>query len=120
MSATSRAFQSAVTVLFAVAFAPTARAQIQASEAYTLTQVMDSVAITIDGYRPSARGRTIYGGVVPLAEDLYTWGESYEGELVQVMGSMIWEMTRQNGRVASLEIRDTPGDELWLTGTRLP
>jgi hypothetical protein len=52
-------------MVLAAATAPTASAQIQASEAYTLTQVMDSVTITIAGARPSARGRTIYGGVVP-------------------------------------------------------
>ncbi len=298
MSATRRALPWTLAIAFAAATAPTASAQIQVSEKFTLTQVMDSVTITIEGYRPSARGRTIYGGVVPweaswvagarepttievgrefsindtkvpagkytmwvmprqespwllildprtdlnhwsdpdstdgqyfthltvtpvdrvetltwsigdirgygstasmtwgdrrvefglrltseyelavsdadaapllgeyaasfpdtsgawmdriaithedgvlrlrfagrdaeewteenvmilvpLGEDLYTWGESYEGELVQIMSGMIWEMTRQDGRVATFEIRGTPDDELWLTGTRLP
>lgn len=65
MSATRGVLQSALAIAFALVAAPPASAQIQASEAYTLTQVMDSVTITIAGARPSARGRTIYGGVVP-------------------------------------------------------
>lgn len=45
-------------------------AQLQVSEKYSLMQVIDGVEITIMGSRPTMRGRTIYGDVVPWNE---TW-----------------------------------------------
>lgn len=40
------------------------QAQVQLSESFTLTQVVDGIPITLKGARPNARGRTIYGKVV--------------------------------------------------------
>lgn len=46
-------------------FAAPLAAQVQMSEKYTLTQVIDSVEIRLTGARPNVRGRTIFGDVVP-------------------------------------------------------
>lgn len=53
-------------VLAALALAPRdARAQIHASERATVSQTIDGTTLTLEYHRPSARGRELFGGIVP-------------------------------------------------------
>ncbi|MEM7414576.1 MAG: DUF2911 domain-containing protein [Gemmatimonadota bacterium] len=64
---THRTLIGAAAVVALVAGAPAhADAQIRASERGSVTQTLDGTTITIDYSRPSARGRELFGDVVPL------------------------------------------------------
>lgn len=57
-------------VLLVTTISAPATAQLQLSERFALTQVIDSVNVTLRGYRPNARGRDIFGKTVK-------WGRSW-------------------------------------------
>lgn len=59
-------FAAAMAAAALAATTDTTEAQIRASERGSVTQTLDGTTITVDYARPSARGREIFGGVVPF------------------------------------------------------
>lgn len=55
--------------------------------------------------------------LVPAGPDLFTWGITYNGELVQHISSAVWEFWREDGNT-NFEVRYFPSDRLWMSGTR--
>jgi len=95
----------AVTLLTTLAAPTIACAQIRASEHFTLTQRVSTTTITIDGDRPVARGRKLFGdgGVVK-------WGE------VWTPGAN-WATTIEVDRDVTIDGKALPKGKysLWLT-----
>lgn len=65
MRASRSPWPSALVLAATLGLPAAAQAQLQASEKFTLTQVIDGAEIVIEGARPSVRGRTIFGDQVP-------------------------------------------------------
>jgi hypothetical protein len=60
----------ALALALALPLSGACRAQAPASQRGSVAQVVDSTTITVEYYRPSARGRTIFGRLVP-------WGDTW-------------------------------------------
>lgn len=56
--------------------------------------------------------------LVPAGPDLFSWGITFNGELVQHISNGIWEFFRDEGRITGFEVRFFPSDRLWMSGTR--
>jgi hypothetical protein len=65
MFRTTRRIALAALALAAVAAPEDAFAQIRASEKAMVSQTLDGTTLTLEYYRPVARGREIFGGIVP-------------------------------------------------------
>jgi hypothetical protein len=95
----------AVTFLASVAAPAIACAQIRASEHFTLTQRVSTTTITIDGDRPVARGRTLFGdGAVVKWGEIWTPGAN-------------WATTIEVDRDVTIDGQALPKGKysLWLT-----
>ncbi|PYP79143.1 MAG: hypothetical protein DMD35_08895, partial [Gemmatimonadetes bacterium] len=94
-----------VTLLATLAAPTVACAQIRASEHFTLTQRVSTTTITIDGDRPVARGRTLFGnGGVVRWGDVWTPGAN-------------WATTIEVDRDVTIDGKALPKGKysLWLT-----
>ena len=62
----SRTFAAVAAAILILAVTPlTARAQIRGSESAVVAQTIDGTTVTLEYSRPSARGRDLFGGVMP-------------------------------------------------------
>lgn len=89
-----------VGTLLALTTAPLA-AQIRGSEHAVVTQTIDGTTITIDYSRPVARGRDLFGGVVP-------WGKPWTGAN--------WATTLEVDKAIRLNGQDVPAGKysVWI------
>jgi len=96
--------------LAAIAFlsSATARAQSLASPFGTVSQTVDSTTMSVEYYRPSARGRTVFGGLV-------RWG------VLWTPGAN-WATTLEVNRDVRIEGRTLPRGKysLWLIPSQSP
>ena len=85
-----------------------ARAQALASPFATVSQKVDSTTITVEYYRPSARGRQIFGGIV-------RWGQQWTP-------GANWATTLEVNRPVKLEGHVLPAGKysLWFTPVPRP
>lgn len=95
----------AVPMLLAIAVPATACAQIRASEHFTLTQRVSTTTISLEGDRPVARGRTLFGNGAVVK-----WGE------VWTPGAN-WATTIEVDRDVKLDGQTLPKGKytIWLT-----